>query len=212
VSKFRSRLTYANVMATIAVFVALGGTSVAAVSLRKNSVGSKQIKKGAVRNSDLRRNSVSSTKVRNRSLKALDFKAGQLPAGARGPTGAAGLKGATGSKGSTGSPGTARAYTTVDSAGTLVAGRSKNITQANIDPDTVVGTFCLTDLPFVPRSAVVAAQGVFNGGEPDVIASVYTAPDSMVSQGDCAGTVLVRTFDIGDNALKDRAFTIWFEN
>jgi hypothetical protein len=42
------KLTYANVMATIAVFIALGGASYAAMKLPKNSVGSEQLKKGAV--------------------------------------------------------------------------------------------------------------------------------------------------------------------
>jgi hypothetical protein len=42
------RLTYANVMATIAVFIALGGASYAAIKLPKNSVGTEQLKKGAV--------------------------------------------------------------------------------------------------------------------------------------------------------------------
>lgn len=42
------RLTYANVMATIAVFIALGGASYAATQLPKNSVGTKQLKNGAV--------------------------------------------------------------------------------------------------------------------------------------------------------------------
>jgi hypothetical protein len=44
----RPRLTYANVMATIAVFIALGGASYAAMKLPKNTVGSKQLKKEAV--------------------------------------------------------------------------------------------------------------------------------------------------------------------
>jgi hypothetical protein len=44
----RGRMTYANVMATIAVFIALGGASYAAIKLPKNSVGTKQIKNGAV--------------------------------------------------------------------------------------------------------------------------------------------------------------------
>jgi hypothetical protein len=44
----RGKLTYANVMATIAVFIALGGASYAAIKLPKNSVGTKQLKKGAV--------------------------------------------------------------------------------------------------------------------------------------------------------------------
>jgi hypothetical protein len=46
--KLPERLTYANVMATIAVFIALGGTGYAALKLPKNSVGTKQIKNGAV--------------------------------------------------------------------------------------------------------------------------------------------------------------------
>ena len=44
----RRHLTYANVMATVAVFIALGGSSYAAVTLSRNSVGSTQIRKGAV--------------------------------------------------------------------------------------------------------------------------------------------------------------------
>jgi hypothetical protein len=41
-------LTYANVTVTIALFVALGGTSYAAFSLPAGSVGTKQLKNGAV--------------------------------------------------------------------------------------------------------------------------------------------------------------------
>jgi hypothetical protein len=84
------RLTYSNVMATIAVFVALGGTGVAAVSLRKNSVGPAQIRKGAVRASELGSNAVVSSKVKDRSLGAADFALGQLPSGPKGDTGAPG--------------------------------------------------------------------------------------------------------------------------
>ncbi len=95
-------LTYANVMATLAVFVALGGTSIAAVALKRNSVGSRELKSGAVRTSDLRRNAVTTSKVRNGTLLSKDFKAGQLPAGAPGPTGPAGSRGPTGPGGPTG--------------------------------------------------------------------------------------------------------------
>ena len=47
----RKHVTYANVMATIAVFIALGGGAYA-VKVSKNSVGSKQLKPGAVKLSD----------------------------------------------------------------------------------------------------------------------------------------------------------------
>jgi hypothetical protein len=42
------KLTYANVMATVAVFIALGGASYAAIKLPKDSVGTEQLQKGAV--------------------------------------------------------------------------------------------------------------------------------------------------------------------
>ena len=42
------RLTYANITATLALFVSLGGASYAAVTLPAASVGKKQIRAGAV--------------------------------------------------------------------------------------------------------------------------------------------------------------------
>ena len=54
ISRARARATYANVIATLALFVALGGTGYAAATLARNSVGAKQIKQGAVRTSELR--------------------------------------------------------------------------------------------------------------------------------------------------------------
>ena len=40
-SRIRARLTYANIVATIALFIALGGGAYAAFKLPANSVGSK---------------------------------------------------------------------------------------------------------------------------------------------------------------------------
>jgi hypothetical protein len=57
------RLTYANVTATLALFVALGGTSYAAATLPRDAVGARQ----------LRANSVGSSEVRNRSLEVRDL-------------------------------------------------------------------------------------------------------------------------------------------
>jgi hypothetical protein len=50
----RGRLTYANVMATLAVFIALGGASYAAIRIPANSVGNKQLKDNAVRGKEIR--------------------------------------------------------------------------------------------------------------------------------------------------------------
>jgi hypothetical protein len=67
-TRFQSRLTYANVMSSIALFVALSGGAYA-ISVPKDSVGSSQLQKG----------SVTAAKVRDRSLTASDFRRGQLP-------------------------------------------------------------------------------------------------------------------------------------
>ncbi|HWO84617.1 MAG TPA: hypothetical protein VNM38_12630 [Solirubrobacterales bacterium] len=63
------RLTYANVMSSIAVFLVLGGATALAAGLGKNSVGTKQLKK----------NAVTGAKVKNGSLGPGDLKAGVIP-------------------------------------------------------------------------------------------------------------------------------------
>ena len=47
-TRLRTRLTYANAMSTIALFVALGGVSYAATQLPPGSVGTKQLRDQAV--------------------------------------------------------------------------------------------------------------------------------------------------------------------
>jgi hypothetical protein len=81
------RLTYANVVATLALFVALGGGAYAATQLKKNSVGTKQLKNGAV----------TAAKLAAAAQAALQ--------GAPGARGEAGPKGEPGAKGETGAPG-----------------------------------------------------------------------------------------------------------
>ena len=112
-SAVRSKLTYAHVVATLALFVALGGSSYAAISLSKNSVKSRHIAKGQVKRSDLGKNAVTSPKVRDFSLLASDFARGQIPSGAKGEQGEQGLQGLQGLQGepgADGAPGTARAF------------------------------------------------------------------------------------------------------
>jgi hypothetical protein len=68
-SKLRPKLTYSNVIASIALFVALGGAAVAA-GLPKNSVGPKQIKHGAVTAAAIRKQAVTSGKLAPKSVVA----------------------------------------------------------------------------------------------------------------------------------------------
>ena len=84
-----------NVIGYLALFVAIGGTSYAAVSLPAGSVGTRQ----------LRNRAVTAAKVRPHSLLASNFARGQLPAGPRGATGATGSRGPQGNPGATGPAG-----------------------------------------------------------------------------------------------------------
>lgn len=92
------RPTPAMVVAIVALMVALGGTSYAAIKLPKNSVGTKQLKKRAV----------TSSKVKDSSLLKKDFAKGQLPAGPQGPGGPQGPAGRNGANGPAGTNGATR--------------------------------------------------------------------------------------------------------
>jgi hypothetical protein len=72
------RLSYANVMATIAVFLALGGGAYAALHLPKNSIRSKQIKNHQVKKADLAKNAVDSKKIQDGSVLRGDLGSGVL--------------------------------------------------------------------------------------------------------------------------------------
>jgi hypothetical protein len=101
----RIRLTYANVVASLALFVAVGGSSYAAIS-----VTGAQVRDGSLTGLDVRNSSLTGKDVRNGTLGTADFAAGQLPAGPAGPAGPQGPKGdtgATGAAGPKGDPGTA---------------------------------------------------------------------------------------------------------
>ncbi|HET7455225.1 MAG TPA: hypothetical protein VFJ76_06860 [Solirubrobacterales bacterium] len=65
----RPKLNYANVIATIALFVALGGAAVAA-GLPKNSVGTNQIKRGAVTAAKIKRGAITSGKIAPKGVTA----------------------------------------------------------------------------------------------------------------------------------------------
>jgi hypothetical protein len=106
-ARLNSHLSYANVIATVALFAALGGGAYAATELSKNSVRSKHIKNGQVKRADLAKNAVNSAKVRDGALLAADFKAGQLPQGAQGAQGPQGTPGQSGPQGETGAQGPA---------------------------------------------------------------------------------------------------------
>lgn len=69
--QIRKRLTYANVMSTIAVFLVIGGASAfAATELGKNSVGTKQLKANAVTSAKIKKEAVGTAKIKNGAVGA----------------------------------------------------------------------------------------------------------------------------------------------
>jgi hypothetical protein len=100
IARVCASLTYANVVGSLALFLALGGVSYAAATkIAAGSVGTEQLKQGAV----------TSSRVKDSSLLARDFGAGELPAGPAGAAGQNGRPGAPGPAGPRGEPGASAA-------------------------------------------------------------------------------------------------------
>lgn len=101
--RLRPRLTYANVISTLCLFLLLGGgAAFAATQLPKNSVGPKQIRKGAITPAKL---AVATKQVIESTAGPRGPRGAAGPSGAKGDTGArgpAGPQGATGPQGAAG--------------------------------------------------------------------------------------------------------------
>ena len=167
-SRLKPRLTFANVTAVLALFVALGGTSYAVTALPRNSVGSTQLRKSAV----------SSMKVKDRSLAVRDLSIAARRS----------LRGATGPAGVAGAPGTAgtsavRYFAAVSSSGSFVRGNATNGGRA-VNPGNYVVGFA------DPVSACVysATLGTTDAG---------VAPAGRVVVNDQGGKVGIQTYDAG---------------
>ncbi len=77
--KLQGKLTYANVVATLALAIAIGGTSAfAATQLAKNSVGTKQLKNNAVTTAKIKKQAITATKVKNETLTGKQINASTL--------------------------------------------------------------------------------------------------------------------------------------
>jgi hypothetical protein len=222
---------HSTVAAYLALFIALGGTSYAAVKLPKNSVGSAQIKA----------NAVSASKIKNGSLTKSDFKASDLPIGPQGPQGLQGPKGDKGDKGdkgtdgTNGAPGTARAFARIRADGTLEldggAAAAKGITQSMIQKNagapasesTGPGVYCIGGLGFTPTSAMVTSDNSDQWPSvPNVQGGILNfIPSTAVFKGEDLGrcdnahgqirVAMERVDQTNPPELVDHGFFIWLE-
>jgi hypothetical protein len=156
------KLTYANVVATLALMIAIsGGTALAATHL----ITGKQIAKGTI----------SATNIKKHTLTSTLFKKGVKLRGARGATGPAGPAGAPGAAGANG---TAAAYglITKNANGNLVfaSGLSSGFTSV-FAPSA--GYICITPPAGAPAASLIVTD-----------ASNETAQWDQVSPAQCGGT------------------------
>ena len=71
---FQKHLSSAHVIAIVALFVALGGTAFAAVTLPRDSVGAPQIRKDAVRSPEIERDAVRSPEIKKGAIRASEIR------------------------------------------------------------------------------------------------------------------------------------------
>jgi hypothetical protein len=112
----RGKLTFANVMSVVAVFISLGGVGYAATKLPKNSVGTRQLKVGAVTGSKVRDGSLTGADIAESTLGTVPSAATAASAGHAGSADSANHADSADSAGHATSADSATHATTADSA------------------------------------------------------------------------------------------------
>jgi hypothetical protein len=211
---FRRHLSFANVTAALALFVALGGTGYAAIRIPTNSVGNAQIQTNAVSASKIRSAAVGASEIRRGAVGASEISANAVGSSEirrdavaaseirRGAVGTAelhdgGVSTADIAAGAVGSnqlstaakaafqPATLRAA--VDESGALAAGNAKSATR------TGAGEFTVTFGSDVSGCFYSATPVAVKTDTPDDRA-VVTVASGGTSAPD---NVLVKTFNVG---------------
>jgi hypothetical protein len=223
--RLRRRATFANVTSTLALFVALGGSSYAAITLPSDSVGSDQIRTGAVGTSEVRTGGVGAGEIKTSAVRASEIKTGgvgaseihtdavrakEIKAGAVG-TDELGTDAVTGAKVKDGSlesadlsdaarsslAGNAPFRAAVNTTGTAVAGNATGVVRGG--PGVYTVDFG-KDVSACFDSATLAA--VKNGTGTDA-----PTPGSItVEPGAAATSVVVLTFAVPGGAPADEPF------
>jgi hypothetical protein len=177
IEQLRHHLSYANVVASLALFVALGGGAYAAINLPRNSVGAKQLRPHSVGRSELGNGAVTGRAVKSRSLGVSDLSRSARRS----------LRGSTGPAGPPGSP--AAAYRAVISTGgDPVSGNASGVVHPAGTGDYVV-RFPVD----VSACTLIATLGNVRG-------VVTPPPAGRVTVTPEEGAVHVRTYDAAGGA------------
>jgi len=235
IGRLRPHLTYANVVATLALFIALSGAGAYAASqIPRKSVGAPQLRTGAVTANKLRKNAVTTPKVRAKAITvpklatdAVDSRV--LAPGAVGndklayqaitndkvgPNSIDGTQVIESTLSQVPSAGAANTAVSAESAQPVAFAKVEangNVSTGSSkgiaagNVKTAAGTYCLSVPGFIPRGAQVSGESITT--EP-VIANVAIP-------GSCGfPSVEVQTFDFDEGVARfgkaDRAFFVVF--
>jgi hypothetical protein len=187
--RLSSKLTYANVVSTLCLFLLVGGgAAFAASQLPKNSVGAKQLKKNAVTAAKIKNGAVTGAKLKLSSIGTVPSASTANTAGTATTANNANALG--GKAASAFAASTVIRSASVFGKGTLIPELSDGIAQANVSHPTT-GLYCFNGLNPAPKTAV--AQLAFeatNGAE------IFVQVNPTL--GGCAGSqIAVATEKIG---------------
>jgi hypothetical protein len=215
----RDKLTYANVISTLCLFLTLGGVAYAANQLPRNSVGTQQVKNGAITGPKIKRASIEAIKLTPLAQSTLKGAKGAKGAtgakgarGEKGATGAKGEKGAVGERGASGAqgtPGNPGAYATIlREDPPAFEGTHPGFTAVDRPDSEAVGVYCLT-----PASGVNIAHPVVSLDASDSDGSGLLVEPLAGSVDACdAGQLEVHTYTLEEvpPALTNNAsFTVF---
>ena len=183
--RLRPHLSYANLVATLALFIALGGTGYATLALPKDSIGTRELRSRAVGSAELKPDAVTSSKVRDGSLDVRDLRESAQKA-LTGATGARGATGGPGPPGPAGAPGVSAIseWAVVNGVPNLVAGTAVSVAPSGIGQIIVRFNRSILNCG---SSASIARVGGDQEPEPGRITIRHLVD----------GTALIRTFNAG---------------
>jgi hypothetical protein len=145
------RLSFANLTSLLALFIALGGASYAAIKVPANSVGTKQVKNRAI------------------TTRKLDPKALTSLHGARGLPGSPGVQGPQGLQGPKGDTGSAGSAVLADGSITASKLAGSSVTQAKLGLATALATSSVDSTANKAQVATCPAGTTVIGGAVEVV-------------------------------------------
>jgi hypothetical protein len=171
--QIRTRLTYANVMSSLAVFLLLGGASAFAAkqqTKQTKKVGATQIKASAVTTAKIKNGAVDASKLKDASVTAAKLGAGAVGAAnlADGTVGTAKIAGdavtgdkvneATLSEVPSANSANPVVFARVNANGIVDSASSKGLNSPNVTHPQK-GVYCVSTPAFVPRGGQVTVHG-----------------------------------------------------